>query len=196
MVMANKRIGFLCHPLWFSLLNIVNTIRSTLATKRDQTQALVSTWMQILVKLYFFLTFLWIANISKHYNNSPTSPSAMLFVLSISWGLTLFNPPYLHIVWLHAYVLNIFYLEKEMPTHSTILFWRIPWTEGPFMDFLGGSVVKNLPASKERWVWSFCQEDPLEKEMATHSSILAWEIPWREDWQAVVHGATEDSDTT
>ena len=43
----------------------------------------------------------------------------------------------------------------------------------------GGFVVKNLPAMQEMWVWSQGGEDPLEMEMATHSSILAWEIPWR-----------------
>ena len=40
--------------------------------------------------------------------------------------------------------------------------------------------VKNLPAMQETWVQSLHQEDPLEKRMATHSSILAWKIPWRE----------------
>ena len=45
------------------------------------------------------------------------------------------------------------------------------------MDFLGDSVVKNPPAKQETWVQSLCWEDPLEKEMAAHSSILAWEIP-------------------
>ena len=40
---------------------------------------------------------------------------------------------------------------------------------------------KNLPAMPETWVQSLGQEDPLEKEMATHSSILAWEIPWTEE---------------
>ena len=40
--------------------------------------------------------------------------------------------------------------------------------------------VKNLPAMKETWVRSLRQEDPLEEEMATHSSILAWKIPWTE----------------
>ena len=38
---------------------------------------------------------------------------------------------------------------------------------------------KNLPAMQETWVQSLGREDPLEKEMATYSSILAWEIPWR-----------------
>ena len=38
--------------------------------------------------------------------------------------------------------------------------------------------VKNLPATQEIWVQSLGQEDPLEKEMATHSGTLAWKIPW------------------
>ena len=41
--------------------------------------------------------------------------------------------------------------------------------------------VKRLPAMQATWVGSLGQEDPLEKEMATHSSILAWEIPWTEE---------------
>ena len=41
-------------------------------------------------------------------------------------------------------------------------------------------MVKNLPAMQETKVQSLGQEDPLEKEMATHSSILAWKIPWME----------------
>ena len=40
---------------------------------------------------------------------------------------------------------------------------------------------KKLPAMQETWVTSLGQEDPLEKEMGTHSSILAWEIPWMEE---------------
>ena len=41
--------------------------------------------------------------------------------------------------------------------------------------------VKNPPAMQEIWVQSLGQEDPLEKGMATHSSILAWEISWAEE---------------
>ena len=43
------------------------------------------------------------------------------------------------------------------------------------------SMVKNLPAVQENWVHSLGWEDPLEKEMATHSRILAWKIPWTEE---------------
>ena len=42
-------------------------------------------------------------------------------------------------------------------------------------------MVKNLPIMQETWVRSLGREDPLEKEMATHSGILAWRIPWTEE---------------
>ena len=48
------------------------------------------------------------------------------------------------------------------------------------MGFLGGSVVKNLPDKQEIHIQSLGQEDLLERKIATHSSILAWEIPWTE----------------
>ena len=54
------------------------------------------------------------------------------------------------------------------------------------MGFPFGSVVKNLPAMWETWVLSLGWEDALEKGKATHSSILAWRIPWTE-----VHRATK-----
>ena len=49
------------------------------------------------------------------------------------------------------------------------------------MGFPSGSVVKNLSAKQETRIWSGGWEDPLENEMATHSSIFAWEIPWTEE---------------
>ena len=42
-------------------------------------------------------------------------------------------------------------------------------------------LVKNLPAIQETWVQSLGWDDPLEREMVTHSSILAWRIPWAEE---------------
>ena len=46
---------------------------------------------------------------------------------------------------------------------------------------LVAQMAENLPSEQETWVRSLGGEDPLETEMATHSSILAWEIPWREE---------------
>ena len=46
---------------------------------------------------------------------------------------------------------------------------------------LVAQMVKRLPTVRETWVWFLGQEDPLKKEMATHSSSLAWKIPWTEE---------------
>ena len=52
---------------------------------------------------------------------------------------------------------------------------------------LVAQTVKNLPAMQKTWVQSLSQEDPLEKEMATHSKILAWRIPWTEEPGGLQH---------
>ena len=62
--------------------------------------------------------------------------------------------------------------------------------------FPGGSVVKNLPAIQETNVQSLGQEDPLEKEMTIHSSILAWRIPWTEESGGLQPMGCKESDTT
>ena len=50
-----------------------------------------------------------------------------------------------------------------------------------FRASLVAQMIKHLPAMWETWVQSLGWEDPLEKEMATHSSTLAWKIPWTEE---------------
>ena len=56
--------------------------------------------------------------------------------------------------------------------------------------------LKNLPAMQETWVQFLVQEDPLEKEMATHSSILAWRIPWTEEPGRLQSMGSQELDTT
>ena len=48
-------------------------------------------------------------------------------------------------------------------------------------SLVGAQMVKRLPAMRETWVQSLGREDPLENEMATHSSTIAWKIPWTEE---------------
>ena len=57
-------------------------------------------------------------------------------------------------------------------------------------------MVKNLPAMQETWFRSLGQEDPLEKGMATHSSILAWRIPWTEELGDYSPWGCKELDTT
>ena len=85
-----------------------------------------------------------------------------------------------------------------MATHASIHAWKIPWTEEPGRlqstvsqrirhDWVisGNSwaslVAQNPHAMQETWVWSLGKEDLLEKNMATHSSILVWRISWTEE---------------
>jgi len=64
------------------------------------------------------------------------------------------------------------------------------------MGFPVGLDEKNLPALKETQVGSLGWEDPLEKGMATHSSILAWRIPWTEEPGGLSPRSHKDWDTT
>ena len=57
-------------------------------------------------------------------------------------------------------------------------------------------MVKNLPAMQETQVQFLSPEDPLEKEVATHSSILAWKIPWTEEPGKLQSMGSKESDTT
>ena len=61
---------------------------------------------------------------------------------------------------------------------------------------LVAQLVKNLPAVQETRVWFQGLEDPLEKEMATHSSILAWRIPWIEEPGGLQSMGLQESDTS
>ena len=65
----------------------------------------------------------------------------------------------------------------------------------PFLHLrasLVGQTIKNLPATQETQVWSLRQEDPLEKGVATRSSILAWRVSWTEEpWDRKESGMTE-----
>ena len=67
-------------------------------------------------------------------------------------------------------------MEKLKPTsHSFSMNYRL------HRDFPAAQMVKNLPAMQETQVLSLSQEDPLEKEMVTHSSSIAWRIPWTKE---------------
>ena len=75
--------------------------------------------------------------------------------------------------------------------HSSFLDRNLCFNKIPRASLVA-QMVKNLPAMQETWVQSLGQKDPLERGMATHSSILAWRIPMdRGAWRAIVHGVTE-----
>ena len=65
-----------------------------------------------------------------------------------------------------------------------------PWAS------LVAQLVKNLPAMQNTWVQSLGNEDALEKEMATHSSILVWKTPWTEEPGRLQSMRSQESETT
>ena len=74
----------------------------------------------------------------------------------------------------------------------------LPSALGHYLGLSGGSVIKNPPANEGDTGLILSREDSLEKEMATHFSILAWEIPWTEEPGRLQSGAWDrkESDRT
>ena len=74
-----------------------------------------------------------------------------------------------------------FILNDPICFNDCMDFWAFAVLELRFMDFAGGSVVKNLPANAEDMVWTPGQEHPLVEEMANYFNIFACRIPWTEE---------------
>ena len=73
--------------------------------------------------------------------------------------------------------------RREHDNIGSVLTQTPPWPgeEGSLFASLVAQRLKLLPAMRETWVQFLGREDPLEKEMATHASILTWRIPWTEE---------------
>ena len=88
------------------------------------------------------------------------------------------------IIYPYVFVFFLFFcffkLQTSIKKHTRKI--KTPHGNSEFFPWLGVPLVvqavKNLPATQETWVQYLDWEGPLEKEMATHSSILAWKIPW------------------
>ena len=79
----------------------------------------------------------------------------------------------------------MYYLsEKYYKSYHTVLYGLPRWLR-----------VKNSSAKQETWVQSLNQEDPLEKEMANHSSVLGWKIPWTEEPSGLQSMGLQESQT-
>ena len=133
------------------------------------------------IYLFFLLLLFWASLVAQLVKNPPAMRQT--WVRSLGWD----DP-----------------LEEGMATHASILAWKIPWTEEPSRlrsmgsqrvrhdwvtkhstaqhkhskGFLGGSDGKESAHNAGDWGLIPGSEDTLEKGMATHSSILAWRIPW------------------
>ena len=126
---------------------------------------------------------------SNYFTSYPCSPFDILLTWSIFYSHGLFDSKMeiqkqdLRYTWITSNYILIFTMLKG-PKLSTSTFNPCSYIVRASQRVL---MVKNLPANAEDaiWVQSLNQEDPLEKEMATHSSILAWKILWTEDWSGL-----------
>ena len=83
-------------------------------------------------------------------------------------------------------------IPKRKGSDITTLYRKCHFVNPNLCDDL----VKNLPVMQKTWAWSLEWEDPWEKEMATHSSILAWRIPWTAEPSGLQSMGLQQSDTT
>ena len=79
------------------------------------------------------------------------------------------------------YTRYIWHSSEESPMHISVGRGSVSYSLADISVFPSIRLVKHLPAMQETWVYSLGREDPLEKEMATHSCTLAWKIPWTEE---------------
>ena len=113
------------------------------------------------------------------------TPDCILSLSDSTWELTMLFKVWWFIPYYWWVILHCMCMGGEtiftLPFHNTRQITRRKNRGIPPLCVPGGFVVKNLPVIQETWVWPLVWEDLLEKEMATHSSILAWEIPWTEE---------------
>ena len=136
------------------------------------------------------MLFLWDCKISRqnYYFNKDNSLYEVPLINS-SKKFTLFKMPYFS------------HFKKQFSPGSLLpqlmqKIYKVKTASFNWVSFVA-QLVKNSPAMRETWVWSLGWEDPLEKEKATHSSILAWRIPWtiqsmgsqkaRHNWATFTH---------
>ena len=103
----------------------------------------------------------------------PESAYSMFLFLSVGAGI-LFS-------YLTSFHFPLYIAKGFISNHLLIHPKTCSFLYDEHLVFPGGSVLTNPPTKQETRVWSLCWEVPLEKDMATHSSILAWEIPWTEE---------------
>ena len=104
--------------------------------------------------------------VASSYKYQKIISECKIYVLSVSVNLSLCDS------YIHTYAHTI--LSKSLSNYK-----KFKCTLKPDLDLSSGSRTQLL--LQETWVWCLSEEDPLEKGMVTHSSILVWEIPWAEE---------------
>ena len=171
--------------------------------------------LQLLLLLLSCFSRVWLCETPIDGSPPGSSVSAILQARTLEWVAISFSS-----AWKWKVKVRLLSRVRLLATSWTAAYQAPPsmrfsrqeyWSGVPSCFYLSAkgfpsdSVVKNLTAKQETQVWSLGQEDPLEKGMATHSSIFLFfplqysclENPMdREDWQAIGHRVAKESDTT
>ena len=129
------------------------------------------TFGGIEIAVFILLMYMWLTILipgilhsirySVHYKMITTISLVTVCIIKIYYSIIDYFPLVVHSI----SVTYLFYNWKFVSLRASLV----------------AQMLKRLPAMREIWVWSLGLEDPLEKEMATHSSILAWRIPWTDE---------------
>ena len=159
---------------------------------------------KVMKKVIVYALYTWVGISLEKALKSPIAEWQHRMVKSIFWLLMVLRNYCLKELCQFS-LLPVVYLEKEMATHSSVLAWRIPGMGEPGWLLSTGShrvghnwsdLAAAATAKQERWVWSLAQEDALQKRMVTHSSILAWRIPWTEESGRLQSMGSQEPDMT
>ena len=117
---------------------------------------------------------------------------------NVNWEDHLVNPRAIFGFWVHwVCISNVPSVKTQSCLWAGIILTHILWFSIVIdRASLIAQSVKNVPAMQETWVRFLGREEPLEKEMATHSSILAWKIPWTEEPGGLQYMGSQESDMT
>ena len=145
---------------------------------------------------------------SFNFSISPSNEYSGLISFRIDWP-DLLAVQGTHYILLYYILIIYYYIDLDLLVF--IFFWLSItfWTNTDLISCLSllffifwnkaslvTQLVKNLPAMQKTWAWSLGQEDPLEKEMATHSSTLTWRTPWTEELGRLQFMGRTESDMT
>ena len=114
----------------------------------------------------------WVQSLGQEYTLEGTATYSNILAWRIPWTE---EPGGLYSPWGHKESDMTEWLAISIIIHMLFILLYL------FRTSLVAQMIKNLPAMRETQVWSLGWEDPLEDGMATHSSILAWRIPWTEE---------------
>ena len=144
-------------------------------------EAACSLRMYIVRRYSWSLIFDMLKQVTGHFGNIGNKFGAWILQSMSVWLILVYKLGVSYYQWWsdvwNACIYLLWYVDNSTHVRRKI-YGCLLLSNNITVNFPGGSVVKNLPAMQEMWVWSLGQEDPLEKEVATHSGILAWRIPW------------------